>query len=151
MKAFDPARWVLLSLVLWTAGLATGCSHAPKTSHHHSSLISQHRLAVLTQPPAPAYYVVSDHFYGYHGTCWREWPPGWAPCVEPCSTWETAPSDHWLSPDMVPLPPADFAPPPMPSAGVHQPMRAPPHPPARELPAAESSEAGRPLLSDFFR
>ena len=151
IKDFDSTRWLLAGAALLMGGILTGCAHSPKSTHHHSSLISPHRVKDLTRPPAPAYYVVSEHFYGYYGTCWRPWPAGWEPCVEPCTSWPVTVTDHPLSPEIVPLPPTELAPPWLPPEQPPGASRGQPQPPARELPPVAPAETGRPLLSDFFR
>ena len=99
-------RWALCLLLLGSAGLATGCAHAPKPPQ--SSLISEQRLQYLSTPPPPGTYYASEAFHGYYGTCWRPWPYGWQPCVEPiCGTaMPNAPLGVELMPPPQDLPPA---------------------------------------------
>jgi len=134
--------------------LATaGCSCFPKLQQFHQTALSHFPPRSALRPPAVMPYYAKPAFFGYHGTCWYDWPEGWIDC--PCSYIEEIPIEEEviLAPDAENVPVMDPAESRAEPASALMPLPKDRFPAPDYLPAIAPApiEAHRPMPFEAYR
>jgi hypothetical protein len=82
-----PSNKMTLAMVLLASQLLllAGCK-CPINPEFHKTALSYFPKRTALCPPPPYPHYADPNFFGYHGTCWFQWPDGWVEC--PCTDLE---------------------------------------------------------------